>query len=84
MRTPEQIFAGSLGDPIADSLLLALRAAGEAGLDGAKQHALFGRHVPASWHQGSDRHRPGGTGRTGGSREGDVMSPPLTPIRRED
>jgi hypothetical protein len=43
-----KIFAGSLGDPIADRLLLALRAAGEAGLDGARQHALFGRHVPAT------------------------------------
>jgi hypothetical protein len=42
------VFGGSLGDPIADRLLLALRAAGSAGLDGAQQHALFGRHVRAS------------------------------------
>jgi hypothetical protein len=42
------IFGSLLGDPIADRLLEALRAAGGGGLDGAAQHAVFGRHVTAS------------------------------------
>jgi hypothetical protein len=41
------IFGSLLGDPVADRLLEALRAAGE-GLDGAAQHAVFGRHVTAT------------------------------------
>jgi hypothetical protein len=39
------IFGDALGDPIADRLLTALRDAGEDGLDGTAQSALFGRHA---------------------------------------
>jgi hypothetical protein len=41
------IFGDSLGDPVADRLLAALREAGEAGLDGTEQRDLFGRHAKA-------------------------------------
>jgi hypothetical protein len=42
------IFGSLLGDPVADRLLEALRDAGSEGLDGAAQHAVFGRHVAAA------------------------------------
>jgi hypothetical protein len=42
------IFGSLLGDPVADRLLEALRDAGSDGLDGAAQHAVFGRHVAAT------------------------------------
>jgi hypothetical protein len=42
------IFGGLLGDPVADRLLEALHEAGDDGLDGAAQHAVFGRHVAAT------------------------------------
>jgi hypothetical protein len=42
------IFGDALGDPIADRLLEAIRAAGNEGLDGVGQHAVFGRHVSAT------------------------------------
>jgi hypothetical protein len=42
------IFGSLLGDPVADRLLEALHAAGGDGLDGAAQHAVFGRHVTAT------------------------------------
>ena len=41
------IFGDALGDPVADRLLEALREAGEGGLDGTAQSALFGRHASA-------------------------------------
>jgi Protein of unknown function (DUF3987) len=39
------VFGEALGDPIGDRLLAAVRDAGSAGLDGAGQHAAFGRHA---------------------------------------
>jgi hypothetical protein len=36
------------GDPVADRLLQALREAGGEGLDGAAEHAVFGRHASAT------------------------------------
>jgi hypothetical protein len=42
------IFGSLLGDPVADRLLEAIHAAGGEGLDGAAQHAVFGRHVTAT------------------------------------
>jgi hypothetical protein len=42
------IFGDALGDPVADRLLIALRDAGEEGLDGTAQSALFGRHASAT------------------------------------
>jgi hypothetical protein len=41
------LFGDRLGDEVADRLLLALRAAGEAGLDGTRQRELFSGHVSA-------------------------------------
>jgi len=63
------IFAGSLGDPIADRLLAALRKAGPAGLDGTQQSALFDRHVTAAEWNGRERYwRSGSLPKPGGSR----------------
>ena len=42
------IFGDSLGDPIADRLLAAIREAGTDGLDTTAQHQVFGRNVPAA------------------------------------
>jgi hypothetical protein len=42
------IFGDSLGDPIADRLLAAIRDAGQDGLDTTAQHQVFGRNVPAA------------------------------------
>ena len=42
------IFGDLLGDPVADRLFEAIRDAGDEGLDGAGQHAVFGRHVSAT------------------------------------
>jgi hypothetical protein len=42
------IFGDSLGDPVADRLLIALREAGPDGLDGTEQRDLFGRHATAN------------------------------------
>jgi hypothetical protein len=42
------IFGSLLGDPVADRLLQALREAGGEGLDGAAEHAVFGRHASAT------------------------------------
>lgn len=39
------IFGESLGDEVADRLLSAINAAGEAGLDGTAQRDVFGRHI---------------------------------------
>ncbi|MCU1490254.1 MAG: hypothetical protein JWM85_1659 [Acidimicrobiaceae bacterium] len=39
------IFGESIGDPIADTLLTAIRKAGKAGLDGKEQHAVFAGHA---------------------------------------
>jgi hypothetical protein len=41
------IFGDSLGDPVADQLLTALREAGADSLDSTAQSAVFGRHVKA-------------------------------------
>ena len=45
--TADRLFAGRVGDRIADRLLDALRAAGTDGLTGREQHAALGGHVPA-------------------------------------
>lgn len=42
------LFGNTLGDPVADKLLAAVRAAGPDGMTGTEQSALFGRHVSAS------------------------------------
>jgi hypothetical protein len=42
----EYIFGTALGDPQADHLLGALRAASSRSLDGTEQQDLFGRHLP--------------------------------------
>ena len=42
------IFGERLGDPVADSILEAVRGAGSAGIDRTAISALFGRHQPAS------------------------------------
>jgi hypothetical protein len=39
------IFGDSLGDEVADRLLVEVRMAGEAGMDGTQQRDLFARHV---------------------------------------
>jgi hypothetical protein len=39
------VFTESLGDVVADTLLVALRTAGRAGLDGKAQHDLFAGHA---------------------------------------
>lgn len=41
------LFGNALGDPVADKLLAAVRAAGPEGMTGTEQSALFGRHVGA-------------------------------------
>lgn len=38
------VFGDRLGDPVADTMLAALRKAGDAGLDGTEQRDLFSRH----------------------------------------
>jgi hypothetical protein len=43
----ERLFGGLRGDRVQDRLLQALRDGHPEGLDGATQHALFGRNVPA-------------------------------------
>jgi hypothetical protein len=42
------VFGNALGDPVADQLLAAVAAAGETGLDGEEQRAVFSRHVSAN------------------------------------
>jgi hypothetical protein len=42
------IFGDATGDPVADTLLAAVREAGEQGLDGTEQRDLFSRHVSAA------------------------------------
>jgi hypothetical protein len=42
------IFGDATGDPVADTLLVALREASEHGLDGTQQHRVFGGHVSAT------------------------------------
>jgi Protein of unknown function (DUF3987) len=44
-RSALHVFGATLGDPIADRLLAAVRQAGPAGLDRAGQYAAFARHV---------------------------------------
>jgi hypothetical protein len=39
------VFGESLGDPVADRLLEAVREAGREGLDGTRQRAVFSRHA---------------------------------------
>jgi hypothetical protein len=43
-ESARQIFGESLGDPVADTILEALRAAGPAGMSRAEISSLFGRH----------------------------------------
>ena len=40
------VYGETMGDDVADRLLAALRLAGDEGLDGRRQQAIFGRHVP--------------------------------------
>jgi hypothetical protein len=42
------VFGHMLGDPVADRLLEAIKAAADQGLTGEQMSAVFGRHVPAS------------------------------------
>jgi hypothetical protein len=42
------IFGDATGDPVADTLLAAIREASEQGLDGTDQRDLFSRHVSAA------------------------------------
>ena len=42
------IFGDSLGDPVADRLLDAIRDAGQDGVDTTAQHQVFGRNVLAA------------------------------------
>jgi hypothetical protein len=42
------IFGDATGDPVADTLLAAIREAVENGLDGTEQHRVFGGHVSAT------------------------------------
>jgi hypothetical protein len=41
------IFGDATGDPVAEALLAATLEAGDDGLSGREQHALFGRHLTA-------------------------------------
>lgn len=41
------LFGNTLGDPVADRLLAAVRSAGPDGMTASEQSALFGRHVSA-------------------------------------
>jgi hypothetical protein len=43
-ESARQIFGDSLGDPVADTILGALRAAGDAGKSRSEISSLFGRH----------------------------------------
>lgn len=43
--TVRHVFGDRTGDEVADKLLAALRVAGDEGLDGTEQGAVFGRHV---------------------------------------
>ena len=44
----ETIFGDALGDPVADKLLRAIRAAGDYGLDGREQHQALAGHASAA------------------------------------
>lgn len=47
LATVMHAYGDTLGDDVADRLLSSLRTAGDVGLDGTQQSAVFGRHVNA-------------------------------------
>jgi hypothetical protein len=47
-QSVEYIFGDTLGDPVADTILAALKAAGQSGLTRTDINNLFSRNVPAS------------------------------------